>query len=90
MKGDELLNGYKYEEVFRGTKSEFKEYFRKLAPKLFANKLYIDDVKVDIPTDKVLNCKIKYEIKDHYTVDIKISWKNEEEDFLSVVEENEF
>lgn len=86
MKKNELGLGEKYEENFRISKDELKELFKKIDIRLFANRLHVEGQNVVIPPDKELNCKVKYDVDENYSIAVKISWKNDE---FEPVSENE-
>lgn len=95
MENKEFIKGEKFEESYRGTKNQLKEFIRKYVLRLFADKLYVEGERVIIPNDRELNYKIKYDVEDNYSIAIKIYWKNpnieigEIDDFYGNDDENE-
>jgi len=68
----------KYQEDYVGTKAELSEFIKKVIPELFAGKLSVEGQTVRIPADRELEYKIKYDSAG--SLNIKMSWENEEEE----------
>jgi hypothetical protein len=70
----------KYQDKYVGTRDEIFEQLRGLPKQFMQNTIVVETEKADIPTDKELVYKIKYE-NDEYegALAIKISWANVEE-----------
>ena len=81
----------KYSEKTLGSKKESQDYIKDVFSKLVRNQLVVEGQSVDIPEDKELEYKLKYE-EDEFkgALTLKISWVNseqeeeEEEDQLEV------
>ena len=71
----------KYQDKYVGTRDEVFAQLRELPKQFLQNTIMVESEKVDIPADKELVFKIKYE-NDEYegALGIKISWRNAEEE----------
>lgn len=68
-----------YQEKFIGSKKECYEALKDLFAKLIKGNLEVEGISVEIPDDKDLQYKIKYDANEEEgQVAIKITWINEE------------
>ena len=71
----------KYSEKTVGSKKESQEYIKDVFGKLVRNQLVVEGQSVDIPDDKELEYKLKYENDEFQgALTLKISWINSEEE----------
>ncbi|MBA1336622.1 MAG: hypothetical protein HPY66_3057 [Firmicutes bacterium] len=69
----------KYKEGYVGTRKECIGFMGELFTKLFKGQLTVEDVQVEIPEDKELDYKVKYENDEmEGQLAVKISWMNAE------------
>lgn len=70
----------KYQDKYVGSRDEVFAQLRELPKQFLQNTILVETERADIPTDKELQYKIKYE-NDEYegALAIKISWVNAEE-----------
>jgi|GEM_PF-351111 len=69
----------KYKEAYVGSRKECIGFMGELFSNLFKGRLTVEDVQVEIPEDKELDYKVKYEndeLEGQFAV--KISWRNAE------------
>ena len=71
----------KYQDKYVGSPEEIFAQLRELPKQFLQNTIMVETERVDIPADKELEYKIKYE-NDEYegALAIKISWMNAEEE----------
>lgn len=71
----------KYQDKYVGSRDEVFAQLRELPKQFLQNTIVVDTAQADIPTDKELEYKIKYE-NDEFegALAIKISWVNVEEE----------
>jgi amphi-Trp domain-containing protein len=69
----------KYRDKYVGSQDEIYALLKELPKQFLQNKLVVETEKIDIPADKELEYKVKYE-NDEYegSLSIKISWMNAE------------
>lgn len=80
----------KYKEGYVGTKKECIGFMGELFSKLFKGQLTVEDVQVEIPGDKELDYKVKYENDEiEGQLAVKISWMNVEVEEEEEPEEQE-
>ena len=71
----------KYQDKFVGSHEEIYDLLKDLPKKFVQNSVMVESEKVEVPEDKELTYKIKYE-NDEYdgALAVKISWVNAEEE----------
>jgi hypothetical protein len=71
----------KYEESYPGLSAEIAKLLKKTVPDSFARNLDEAGVKLELPEDRELELKVKYDIdEDGGSLGLKISWNNEIEE----------
>ena len=71
----------KYQDKYVGSYEEIYDLLKDLPKKFVQNNVMVESEKVEVPEDKELTYKIKYE-NDEYdgALAVKISWVNAEEE----------
>jgi hypothetical protein len=79
LKKPERRRSMKYKEDYIGSKQECVAFLGEAFSKLLKNQLMVDGEMVEIPDDKELNYKVKYE-NDEYEgeLSLKVTWVNAE------------
>lgn len=78
----------KYKEDYIGTKQEYMAFLTETFGKLLKNNLDVDGQAAEIPEDKELSYKLKYENDDFEgQLSIKVTWVNAEREEEHVEEE---
>lgn len=68
----------RYQENFNNQMDEFKRSFNTMIQQLFTNTLTVEGETVNIPTDRELDYKIKYDVDEEgRSFTFKVSWDNE-------------
>ncbi|MDF2672133.1 MAG: transcription initiation factor alpha subunit family protein [Clostridiales bacterium] len=68
----------RYQENFNNPMDEFRRYFNTMIQQLFTNTLTVEGETVNIPTDRELDYKLKYDVDEEgRSFTFKVSWDNE-------------
>ena len=67
----------RYQEDFNNSMDEFKRFFNTMIQQLFTNTLIVEGETVNIPTDRELDYKLKYDVDEEgRSFTFKVSWDN--------------
>ena len=68
----------RYQEDFNNSMDEFKRFFNTMIQQLFTNTLIVEGETVNIPTDRELDYKLKYDVDEEgRSFTFKVSCDNE-------------
>jgi hypothetical protein len=71
----------KYEETFTAPKQDVLDLVKKVVPDTFVRNLRDGGVKFEVPRDRDLEMKVKYDVEEEKgSVLIKIGWSNIDEE----------